>query len=476
MPTHNTVKLFAFLKKHEDADLKTIISETGIDPKVAGEILEDYLKKGMLILTNDGKYRIKFVLNPPLKEEPKTTQYWDYTKIQERLQEGGVKPVTYDDVPRKWRNPHLRYLPTQIDQGDRGTCVGFSTAIGLTLLYFQITGDLPTDEELKAIQRNIEEQLGCTNAKPMVRDNFGKRWKSPQFIYDRSREVGGITAPSGSYLSAAVKAIRDYGSVFETECWTSKSPYCVGFFFPAKPGETSEETKKRIMDSGAKHKTNGYATITDFEAFCAAIYTQWKNKTGGGFGLVPINIYENYTSNGCEGNYPEPNGEVVGSHAQCVVGYDMDAGTIEFRQSWGKNWTDDGGISKHYWEAAAGAAFVILDDTETRVGQELYSRVTISANVPLDHFTINGENHAANVPVVALERGKKYTIVAFPADASSVKESSITIDVTPMLDETSITFAFTKKDIPVPPNTGTGIVAAIIAFLRKIFDLLTLKK
>jgi hypothetical protein len=454
-------EIFKFLKRHGAADLDEIIKETGVEPNEAATIIERYMKNRWIDHLPNGKYRIKFVLDPPLVDEPIATKYYNYTIIREKLQGGGAIPAIPADVPRKWRNPYLAYLPTQVDQGERGTCCGYSTAIGLTLLYFAITQDFPTPEELKAITRNIEEQLGCTNAKPLVRDNFGKRWKSAQFVYDRSREVGGVTEPSGSYLSAIVKAIRDFGACFETECWTSKSPYCVSQFYPIIPGESGEESKVRIMALAAEHKTKGYATVIDFEQFCVAIYTQWRDHTGGGFGLVPINIYENYTSNGCEGNYPDPAGEVIGSHAQCAVGYDLDAGTLEFRQSWGKNWTDDGGISKRYWDEAAGAAFVILDDEETKVGQALYSRVEISANVPCN-FTIDGELHTANPLVVALERGKSYEIIAFPTNPELVTVPSLEHELTPTEENQSVSFVFALKPAPVIKKTWIEIFIELI--------------
>ena len=468
--------IFRFLKKHGAANFETIVLETGINASEVNDLLDKYVSDGIIRVTQDGMYSVTRTLDPPLKPEPLSTKYYSYARIQEEIQKGGGTPLEYQDVPRQWRNPNIKYLPTHIDQGDRGTCVGFSTAIGLTLLYFQITGDVPSAAELAAIKRNIEEQLGCANAKPLVRDDFGRRWKSPQYLYDRSREEGGVTAPSGSYLSASVAAAKKYGSVFETECWTSKSPYCVSNFYPMKPGETGEQAKQRILALGAQHKTNGYATVTNFDAFCAAIYNQWKNKTGGGFGLVPINIYENYTQNGSTGMYPDPRGEVVGSHAQCVVGYDMDAGTLEFYQSWGFDWSSDGGITRRYWDEAAGAAFVILDDTESKIGQDIYSRVTITSNVPLANYTINGENHAANDAVVALERGKLYTVIAFPLDPTTVKEPSITITTVPVLDATDVNFVFTKKTTPPTPTPGAGIIASIVALLKKIWDLLTLKK
>ena len=449
-------EIFKFLKNRGAADLDDIIKETGVNPDEAAEFIEWGMKKNYIVRTPDGKYHVRFVLDPPLKDEPLETKFYDYAKIRENIQGGGTPPPATLDIPRKWRNPYLGYLPTRIDQSERGTCVGFSTAIGLTLLYFDLTQDFPTPEELAAIQRNVEVQLGCANNKPFIHDIFPRMWKSAQFAYWASRTYGNVTVPSGSYLSASVGALKQYGCCFETECQTSKSAYCTTEFYPLKPGESTEDGKKRILELAAQHKTDGYATVTDFEMFCKAVYEKkW--------GLVPINIYANYTDNGCVGNYPEPRGEVVGSHAQCVVGYDLDAGTIEFRQSWGENWSDNGGISKHYWDEAAGAAFVVLDATETRVGQALYTRTTISANVPCK-YTINGEVHTNDPDVSALERGKTYTAVAVPKSPDLVIEPSITKTITPVGDAMSVQFVFTTK------SEKKSLTEMIIELFRMILE------
>lgn len=434
-------EIFRFLKKHGAADLDDIIKETGVNPDEASEFIEWAMKKNYIMHLPTGKYKIKFILDPPLIDEPLETKFYDYEKIREKLQSGGIPvPPETLDIPRKWRHPYLTYLPTRIDQGDRGTCVGFSEAVGLTLIYFDLTQDFPTPEELAAIQRNVQVQVGCPGNKPLIYDKFPRMWKSAQFAYYISRIYGNVTAPAGSYLSSAMGAAKMYGCCFDKDCTTSKTAYCTTEFYPLLPGESTEQAKKRIMDLAAQHKIEGYATIIDFESFCTAIYTRWKEHKGG-VGFVPINIYENYMDNGCVGNYPEPRGIVVGSHAQCVVGYDLDARTIEFRQTWGENWSDAGGISEHYWDEAAGAAFVVLDAEETRVGQALYTRTTISANVPCT-YTINGEVHTNDPIVVALERGKTYKIVATPKNPEFVMYASLKIDITPVEDEREVKFVF----------------------------------
>jgi hypothetical protein len=452
-------QVLKYLKENGGSTLEEISNGTGVpqtDLLVAvGHIIED----GYVVFNETNKtYKIKFVLNPVISAERLSEKTaWDYNKIQEKL--ATVTPQTTRTIPEKWRNPYLSYLPDRIDQGDRGTCVGFSSAIGATLLYYQITKDLPTPEEVAAEKRNVEYKL-CSSSKPLICDQFNKRWKSPQFIYMMSRLVGNVTSPEGSYVSAAVKALNKYGSVFETECTTSKTPYCVAEWYPTLNGESTEDAKCRIMLSGLSHLTEGYAQVGTFDAICDAVYTH-------GFALIAINIYENYTRDNCEGNYPDPNGSVVGSHAQCVVGYDKIARTLEFRQSWGNSWTNEGGISERYFEEAASEAFIILDENETKVGQTIYTKVAVTSNVNCT-YKVDNDNATVSNGVVALERGVRHTITATAVDASTVTEPTMSVTFTPLNETHEVDFTFTKVDIPSPvvkKSLIRAIYDLIIAFL-----------
>lgn len=241
---------------------------------------------------------------------------------------------------------------------------------------------------------------------------------------------------------------------------------CVDKWYPRLPGESSADAQRRIIQSGRDHLTNGFAQTTSFETICEALYTH-----GYGCVLIPIDIYANYTDNGCVGNYPDPRGEVVGSHAQCVVGYDLDAMTLEFRQTWGTDWSDEGGITKRYFELAAGAAFIILDTEETAIGKELYTKITASANVPCN-YTINGELHTFTNSSAMLERGVKHTIIATPIDVTKVVESYKVADIVPTGDSGTVAFTFTlKPEDPVPPVTptfGEVLKEVIMIILQKI--------
>jgi hypothetical protein len=470
---------FKYLKEHGDSTAQEVAKGTNINFDIVVESLDAYVKSGFLGFdSTTGKYRVKFPLDPTLKNEPTESKYWSYDRIKEKQKEnqkeklaGGGAPPLAPGVPRRWRDPNLKYLPKRIDQGGRGSCTGFAGAIEETLKYYKLTGDFPTQAEVDAELRNVSVDLGCANGKPFIRDIFNKRWKSPQFIYEMGRITGNVTAPSGGYVSAVAESLKIYGSVFETECNTSKAAECVDKWYPRLSGETYEQAQARIIKSGRNHLTKGFAQTTSFETICEALYTH-----GYGCVLLPINIYENYTSQGCTGNYPEIRGEVVGSHAQAVVGYDLDAGTLEFRQSWGTDWSDEGGISRRYYDEAAGAAFIILDDEETAIGKQLYTKVTVSANVPCN-YTINNELHTFVDNTVMLERDVKHTVVATPIDITKVVESYSMMDIIPTGDTGSVVFTFTiKPDEPPAPPVTPSIIDLILEILKRIWEILIMKK
>lgn len=458
--------IYQYLKQHGASTISEIADGISTPSQIIGElelidILNDHTEKQYIQYNvPTKKYSIRFVLGKPLEVHKKNAKAWDYKRIRQELVGGGVQPPTVQ-IPSTYSNPYLKYLPNQIDQGDRGTCVGFSTATATTLAYFTDTQDFPTDAEVASEQRNVSINLGCTNNMPFMCDIFEKRWKSPAYLYNMSRLVGNITDPEGSEVSASAQSLTIYGSVFETECQTAKTPTCVPMWYPLLPGETTAQAQARIIADGKSRITQGYAAVTDFNTICEAIYTH-------GYALIAVNIYDNYTSQGCTGNLPDPRGDVVGGHALCLTGYDMNARTLQVRMSWGSNWSNDSGFTENYYNQAASECYVILDANETKIGQKLYSNVTLDANVPCT-FVVNGEptDTIAN-NVVTLERNVQHTVTATPVDPSGVVEPAIVQSITPTGDTGVINFAFT----PVGVVPKKNIVELIVELIDAILNLL----
>ena len=244
--THKMV--FKHLKEKGASTLPEIASGLGKSEKEIKEAIEPYLK----FLKYDEqtkKYSVKFKLDKPLQRNHNDRyQAMDYSAIKAAMagKHKNKKPAT-ETIPQKYENPYLKYLPKAIDQGSRGTCVGFGTAIACTLAYFADTQDFPSDAEIAAEQRNVKVDFGCTNGNPAIFDIFEKRWKSPEYLYVQSRLVGHITVPEGSDVGASAKSLAIYGSVLESDDKTSKSEYCVPDWYPTSPEKTPHKLNRAFF-------------------------------------------------------------------------------------------------------------------------------------------------------------------------------------------------------------------------------------
>jgi hypothetical protein len=217
----------------------------------------------------------------------------------------------------------------------------------------------------------------------------------------------------------------------------------------------------RIIADGKTRVTQGYAAITAFDDICAAIYKY-------GYALIAVNIYSNYTTQGCTGNLPDPNGDIVGSHALCLTGYDKVARTLQVRMSWGTDWSDDSGFSERYFNDAAAECYTILDANETKIGQQLYSAITLNSNVPCT-FVVNGEPSTVAVNgVITIERGVNHVVTATPDNPGGVVEPAIVQSITPTGATGVLNFNFT----PVGNVPKKSLVEMIEELIVAIWNLL----
>ena len=461
-------KVYKYLKHHGEATLSEISDATGIWESHLIELLGEHEEKKFIDFNpNTGEYSIKFRLGKPLPVHKQNHGAADYGKILQAISRIDNAPsttssapvTTVSGIPQSYSNPYLPNLPKSIDQGDRGTCVGFSTAIATTLAYFTDTQDLPTAAEVAAEQRNVSVNLGCTNGYPAIFDIFEKRWKSPEYLYIQSRLVGNITDPEGSDVGASAKSLTIYGSVFETDDQTSKTVYCVPDWYPVKSGETTAQAQARIIADGQTRITHGYATAHDFNSICAAIYKY-------GCALIAVNIYENYTTQGCTGNLPDPRGEVVGSHALCLTGYDLNARTMQVRMSWGTDWSDESGFTENYYNLAASECYVILDASEAAIASKLFSTVTLDSNVPCTFVVNNEPTDVISNGNVSLEIGTVHTVTATPVTPSAVVEPSISQSITPTGSTGILNFNFTPAGNVTQKNLIELLVEVVEAIIK----------
>ena len=383
-------KLYKIIKEGHEVTADDISRMLNISKDEVLKILKAEIKKGFIEIAN-GKYHVRHFLMPPVLK-PAEGIAWDFGKIQE-------EEILPDEVMSALNN---KIAPRQ--QGDRGTCVGQSSSAMMDYLHMILTKEDPTG----SIIRDISDMT------PAIRDQLYDQTFSAESIYQWSRKEGNVTAPAGSYCSAAIKALNKKGICLEKQWYTSKSSR--GAWAEPFPSSVSEcETE------GAKHKLEGYAvirTVYDLKR-CLAKY---------GVALGAINIYENYMDGGLvredgadviDGNLPEIRGGLAGSHALVFIGYSESKRRVYFRHSW-QGWTKIGSISYAYWETAGGDFWAPLDTADTIIGKKLYQTIEFIVQ-PTEAstraiLTINDVRRTEILPAkIALEKGLPATITVAAA-------------------------------------------------------------
>lgn len=300
-----------------------------------------------------GAYRLKHVLDAPLR--PAKHRDWDYGKIQEIQKPTGR--------PEKYMNPYVDWVP-HLDQGGRGTCCGFAGAYAAWLIQLNLIDPKPAMEEVNKIEYDQIIQTGACN---MLVDKKHEYAPSPESIYQICREVEKVNYPSGCYIRGVARALKDWGYNFEKSWLTSKVSTCVG-------KDSYPTGRENCQKEAAEHRTDGYAQIWSYEALKDAIYNY-------GCAVVAVDIHSNYEEHGKVGPFPEPNHDVIGSHALCCVGYDENY--VYCLHSW-KDFSKIGGFSKRYYENSTGMGYSVIDSTDVIIGMEIYGTVTARCNIPCD--------------------------------------------------------------------------------------------
>jgi hypothetical protein len=427
MDKNQTNNIWRLLKKGGYWDIPSLITAgaTG-DKKEIGAFLDGLVKKGFLERGGAGnQYKIRIVLDRPLgSERLGVYKYEKLTKLDTAA------------IPRAWDNPNIGKLMWR-DQGDRGICVGVSAANGIDLDIIAVLGRIPTEEEkMKYVKKDVRTNIGsCT----ILHDTgYPENSTSGQCIYVWSRELGHVTDPVGSYVSAAAEALTKRGVCLEREWFTPKSVYCA----PDYPYPETDMVK--IIQSAARKMWNGYSNSTDFETICKGIYEH-------GYVLGPIDIYSNYLQDNAQGMLPDPRGESIGSHALCWTGYDLDKKELHCVMTWGSAWTYTSGISYRYFMSGAGAFYIPLSVKQLEDAHELYRRVVISSvddkkfPVSCTYEVMGGETTKGTSVTISLVDGH-YTLKATPLTLNKYKEAYIAkeFDVT---KDTEVTFTFTQYSI-----------------------------
>lgn len=446
MTTKCAPLVWEFLKSHEWVSIDEIysyVSEKITSPeKITLDDVSAYIDgmvRSGIIVERCGLYKIGIVLEPPStwKRLPETQHFtWKQRKAL-----AGSGPI---EKPPYKESKYKEYYPWY-DQSVRPTCVGHAVSLLMLCNYFNMTGKLPTKEDLAEFKRNVDLTVpGCRGR--LVYDKHHYISFSPQWIYTISRIVANLPdGVEGSYIDAAMDAMRHYGAItFEDGCLTGKTYECAPKMFP-KHGSDSE-TLAYYKGLASRHRLSGAITGANFDDACDMIDKY-------GCIVCAVQIYSNYTSGGKKGLYPRiGRAKPIGWHAQFSDSYSREKREIYFWQTWGDSWSHDGGYHADDFDVAVGGILAPIDDTEFEIVRGAYCRTVLKSNAPVTFF-VDGQSRASMSTEFTLmvPLGETHTIFAIPSNKLLWVEDKLTHTV--KLDKTEylVEFKFTRKSITPPP-------------------------
>ena len=202
------------------------------------------------------------------------------------------------------------------DQGNEGTCVGFSSAVGM---------------------KEYQEQ---------------EDWKryvelSPRFLYSECKRAD-KNKEEGTTIRTAMKVLKKIG-VCQEKYW----PYIAGLTGKVRPGARVDAKKNKVL---------AYARIADLYELKASLVQK-------GPCVIGVEVFRGMME-AATGMVPMPKrGEkMLGGHAICPVGYDDNTGMVKFKNSWSAKWGKNGyGFLKYeYVEKYMMDGWSTLDSVENR--------------------------------------------------------------------------------------------------------------
>lgn len=217
----------------------------------------------------------------------------------------------YEGVPTKYSLK--QFAPNPGDQGDYGTCVGWSTAYAARTI-------------VEAQQNRLQDKYEITETA-----------FSASFIYDFIKDEYDTDCIYGSFIDDALDVMSQKGvplyNSFDIDCATEI------------PDDILEEAKKNRIQGYSRLFDDSYSNVFKVEVMKKAL--SQGNPVVIGM-KVPGSFY--YAEDVWE-PYEEPDG-FYGGHAMCVIGYDNnrfeDEGAFEVMNSWGNDWGNDGFIWIRY--------------------------------------------------------------------------------------------------------------------------------
>jgi len=181
---------------------------------------------------------------------------------------------------------------------------------------------LPVRLDVSGIMMPVRDQgnegscvsFAATGFKEFQEKDF-KTYLAPRFLTDRIQKI----YDGGSYPRDAMEVLLKEGVSPEMcQPYTAKTP---------------TDPCPRSADLAKENKIKAYARIYNIDEMKKCLYEN------GAF-LASFTVTDNWFKP--VGGLIIPEGKVVGAHAVCVVGYDDVAQVLKFRNSWGRDWGQDG--------------------------------------------------------------------------------------------------------------------------------------
>ncbi len=230
-----------------------------------------------------------------------------------QLKVGGYKPDHHDPTDKKYGVGRYQAedLPPRVDlrsfltpvesQGDLNSCTANAMA--------------------GAYEYLATRQLGTAN------------FVSRLFIYYNARSLDGASdLDEGTYLRSCIKVLREYGTCIE-DTW----PYSPDSVFD-EPGDDAYQEAANFLIEEAKR------VDVDLHAMRHCLAEGYPFAFG-------LELFASFDKTGKDGKVPMPNPnseEHQGGHAMLCVGYSDQDRVFIIRNSWGKDWGDNGYCYIHY--------------------------------------------------------------------------------------------------------------------------------
>jgi hypothetical protein len=241
-------------------------------------------------------------------------------------------------LPTSWRTPGFNGLCIK-NQSSIGSCTGFSTSFFAEMLYMQMTGDIPSDDDKKLASDSKTATDSQGNA--FTYQDWYPTSFSPWMAWGNARgwtSCEGNCGGCGAGIAEALTAMQTNG-LCRASTWLTPMDNCAACFSPYPNSDPSNGETALVQ--GAKYKVKNAATIYDpgnhLEELKLAMYLN-----GGAIAGIYVNDVPYGTGIwNCGPNSPDR------GHAIGLVGWSEDNSFINVN-SWGTGYPHFGTLTPEF--------------------------------------------------------------------------------------------------------------------------------